>query len=158
MKPFLFAILITLTSTTFAAEYRVQKVKVLGPMKHEVILQSKDLKKIKGSNVLKGKLVIQWGLHAYEVVSGMYVCNAKNFCKLTDYETVSTFEKCVVKPKTKVECRKRTSGERSEGRSGDVIFADPDSVSDEYNSRRPRYEDELNEFPVRINDEFDNIF
>lgn len=157
MKKTMFVALISLLSlNSFAAEYRVQKVKTLGVMKHEVIFQSKDLKKVRGTNVLKGKIVAQWGLHVFEVANGFYACNKNNFCKLTDFETIATFEKCTVK-KSKVECRKRLSGEASTVRGDVLVQEDVDSARDEF-SPSYRSEDDLNEFPVRVKDEFDGIF
>ncbi|MFP5386214.1 MAG: hypothetical protein ACLGHN_09055 [Bacteriovoracia bacterium] len=159
MKKTLSVILLSLFAlSAFSAEYRVQKVKVLGPMKHKVIFQSTDLKKVRGSNVLKGKLVAQWGLHVFEVVTGFYTCNQRNSCKLTDYERVATFEKCIVKSKKRVECRKRLGGNSYSGsNAGDVIvYDDPDSVRDDYNGNRDSY-DNYSEFPVRVDGEFDDV-
>jgi hypothetical protein len=156
----LLALMITFVSiNSFSAEYRIQKVKVLGPMKHKVIFQSIDLKKIKRSNVLKGKLVIQWGVHVFELVNGLYSCDKRNLCKLSDYERLATFEKCTVKGGKKVECRKRLNGgPSSEGPSSEVIINDvPDSVKDDMH-RDSRNDDSESEFPVRINGEFDDIF
>lgn len=157
MKTILFAMIAVFSVSSFAAEYRIQKVKTLGPMKHKVIFQSADLKKIKKTNVLKGKLVVQWGLHVYEVVNGLYACNKNLLCKLTDYERVATFEKCVVKNKTKVECRKRLDGGSASSSTEIVINESPDTVYDEYN-RGPRTNyDETSEFPVRVNGEYDDV-
>lgn len=159
MQKILFAFLVMAFSfSSFSADYRIQKVKVLGTMKNKVIFQSADLKKIRGQNLLKGKLVAQWGVHVFEVVNGLYSCNKSNYCKLVDYERVATFEKCIVKNKTKVECRKKIVGDSYSGNSnGDVIIADdPDSVKDDMH--RDRYSnDEYSEFPVRVNGEFDDI-
>lgn len=159
MPKTIFALLFSIISMqSFAAEYTVQKVKFLGPMKNKVIFQSSDLKKVKGKNVLKGKLVAQWGLHVFEVVNGFYTCNQKNVCKLSDYERVATFESCTVKNKTKVECRKKIgSGTSSSDTSGVIIYDSPDSVNDEFYRQR-RYNDEYSEFPVRIDGEFDDLF
>lgn len=148
-----------LSVSSFGAEYRIQKVKTLGPMKHKVIFQSADLKKIKKTNVLKGKLVAQWGVHVYEVVNGLYACDRNNLCKLTDYERVASYEKCVVKSKTKVECRKRLDGGSSSSSDSSVVVINesPDTVSDEYN-RGPRSNyDDYSEFPVRVNGEYDDV-
>lgn len=158
MTKFIAVVLLALFSlTSFAAEYRIQKVKTLGPMKHKVIFQSADLKKLKKTNVLKGKLVVQWGLHVYEVVSGLYACNRNNFCKLTDYQRVMTYEKCTVKSKLKVECRKKLSGDSSGGSREEIVVQDgPDSVND--GAVRERFDNTYNDFPVRISGEFDDIF
>ena len=140
-----------------ATEYKIQKVKTLGPMKHKVIFQSANLKKLKNTNVLKGKLVAQWGLHVYEVVSGFYSCNRNNSCKLTDYERLATYEKCTVKSETKIECRKRIGSTGHTGNTADVVVLDdgPDSVKDDMH--RDRYNDNYSEFPVRIDGEFSDI-
>jgi hypothetical protein len=153
----IFAALISVASINcLATEYKIQKVKTLGPMKHKVIFQSANLKKLKGTNILKGKLVAQWGIHVYEVVSGFYSCNRNNLCKLTDYERVATFEKCIVKSEVKIECRKRI-GVSSPGNSSDVVVVDdgPDSIKDDMH--RDRYNDEYSEFPVRIGGEYSDI-
>lgn len=157
MKKMSLTVLATLfAASSFAAEYRVQKVKVLGPMKNTVIFQSTDLKKVKKSNVLKGKLVVQWGLHVYEVVNGLYACNAQNVCKLSDFERVASFEKCEVKNKTKVVCSKRLAGSTG-SRDAEVTIQDgPDYSNDDYRRER-RFDDEQAEFPVRVPGEFDDV-
>jgi hypothetical protein len=156
---FIFAFVV-MTTSSFAADYSLQKVRTLGPMKHKVIFQSADLRKIKKTNVIKGKLIAQWGLHVYEVVNGFYSCNKDKRCKLTDYERVATFEKCTVKSKTRVECRKRLDGGisgSSSGSNSDVIFQDdPDSIRDDFG--RSRYDDRETEFPARVRDEFEDVF
>lgn len=150
----IFAALLSLSISSFAAEFKVKKVKTLGDMKHSVIFQSKDLKKVKGTNLLKGKLVAQWGLHVYEVVTGFYACSKDLSCKLTTYERIATFEKCTVVSKTKVECRKRISGDSTVITNDVVVAEDPDSVYDDVT----RNLDEEGDFPVRTVDEFDGIF
>jgi hypothetical protein len=155
----IFTLLLFITATSgFAATYSIKKVRTLGPMKHKVIFQSADLRKIKKTNVIKGKLVAQWGLHVFEVVNGFYSCNKEKICRLTDYERVATFEKCLVRNKTRVECRKRLDGTMgTSGSSPEVIFQDdPDSISDEFG--RSRYDDRETEFPARVRDEFEDIF
>lgn len=155
MKMLITFVFLVTSISSFANVYRVQKVKTLGSLKHKVIFQSTDLKKIKNSNVLKGKLVSQWGTQVYEVVNGLYACNQNNYCKLTDYERIATFEKCVVKAK-KVSCSKKIGGNSSTAGSDEIIVHDsPDSVYDEYDHRR-NY-DEYSEFPVRVNGEFDDV-
>ena len=70
---------LTTPMTTFAqASFSIVKVKELGPMRNKVIFQSLDLKKIKGTSVVKGKLVARWGTQVFEVVEGFYQCNKKN--------------------------------------------------------------------------------
>lgn len=157
-----FAILLALSISllsmgAFASELRVQKVKTIGDLKHKVIFQSKDLKRVKGTNVITGKIVARWGVHVYEVATAYYECNKNLVCKFFDYETAATYEKCEVKSAVKVECRSRLAGETYSGNSGEIIsYENPDEVYDEYGGRRSSY-DEYTEFPVRIPGEFDYI-
>lgn len=140
-----------------AANIRVQKVKTLGVMKHKVIFQSTDLKKVRGSKLLKGKIVAQWGTEVFEVATGLYACNKNNYCKLSDYETNATYRKCVINKEKKVQCRGRLGSSSYGNSSGDVIsYENPDEVYDEYNRDRHHY-DEVNEFPARVSGEFDDI-
>lgn len=161
MKSALLLLVSLFALNSFAADYRVQKVRVLGPMKNKVIFQSKDLKKVKRSNVLKGKLVAQWGTQVFEVVQGLYTCDSKNLCKLSDYERVATFESCVVKNRKKVECRKRLDGGSSsswDNSANEVVVNDsPDSTDDDLH-RDNRRDDSENEFPARVEGEFDDLF
>lgn len=155
MKISIGLLVLVISLSSFGSEYRVQRVKTLGPMKNKVIFQSTQLKKVKNSNVLKGKLVLQWGLHVYEVVTGLYACNKNNICKLTDFERVTTFEKCEVK-RNQVKCRKKISGDTSTSSSTEIIiYENPDDVSDEYDRAR---RDEDADFPARVDGEFDDIF
>lgn len=158
MKHILICLGLTLMSLNlFAAEVRVQKVKTLGALKHKVIFQSTDLKKIRGSNLLKGKIVTQWGVHVYEVTNGFYACNKDLYCKLTDFERLATFEKCTVTKNKKVQCRKRIGGHNYNGSSDtEISYENPDEVYDEYNRDRGHY-DQVSEFPARVSGEFDDI-
>lgn len=159
MMNVLFALLLmSLSGRTLAENFRVQRVKTLGPMKHEVIFQGKDLRKVKGTNLLRGKIVARWGVHVYEVATAFYTCSSKNYCRFSDYERVATFEKCEVLSKKKVECRRRIAGDTySSDDSSDVIsYENPDEVYDEYGGRRGHYED-YPEFPVRVPGEYDDI-
>ena len=141
-------------SSAFAADLKIIKVKELGPMKNKVIFQSSDVKAVKNSNVVRGKIVAQWGLHVFEVATGFYTCNTNNVCRLSDYERVATFESCIVKNK-KVSCSKKISGDNSVSDSRDVIVhGNPDEVTDQYGQR----DSGESEFPVRIQDEFAGIF
>lgn len=140
-----------------AAEVRVQKVKTLGSMKHKVIFQSTDLKKIRGSKLLKGKIVAQWGLYVFEVATGYYSCDKRDYCKLTDYDTVGTFEKCTVKSNKKVKCSNRIGGGSYQGPSdNEITYENPDVVYDEYNRDRGHY-DQVDEFPARVSGEYGDI-
>lgn len=139
-----------------AQDLRLVKVKELGVMKHKVIFQSKDVKQVKNSNVVRGKLVAQWGTQVFEVVTGYYTCNTKNVCKLTDYERVATYEKCVVK-NAKVKCSRKLGGDSYESDARDVIVnGNPDEVTDSFDNNRTGEYD--TEFPARIQDEFSDIF
>jgi hypothetical protein len=161
MKTALFLLVSFISLNSFAIDYRIQKVKVLGPMKHKVIFQSKDLKKVKRSNVLKGKLVAQWGTQVFEVVQGLYTCDANKLCKLSDYERLATFQSCVAKNSKKLECKKRLDGRSSsnwDATSNVVVINDnPDAVEDEFSGDNRRYESE-DEFPARAEGEFDDLF
>lgn len=109
---------------------RLIKVKELGPMKNKVIFQSSEVKKIKKTNLVKGQLVAQWGVHVFEVVNGFYACNAQNVCKLADFERVATYESCKAVRK-KFSCKGRISGDSSIVTQSDISMQDnPDEVSD----------------------------
>ena len=149
------AAVLLVSLSSFAAEFKVQKVKTLGAMKHKVIFQSRDLKPVKGTNILKGKIVAQWGLHVYEVVTGLYACNKNLSCKLTDFERIATYQSCKVVESAKVECRKRIAGDSTTiSNDGVVISDDPDRIYDDM-TRDLEVE---GDFPVRSKDEFDGIF
>ena len=155
MKGILSVILVSLVmiSTAFAGEkLTLTKVKTLGVMKNEVIFQSKNVKKVKGTNVVKGKLVVQWGLHVYEVVTGFYTCNTKNICRLTDYERVATFEKCVVKNQS-VKCTKKIAGdEASSTRDSDIVIS-PDGLLESETNSRESIDELSDDFGSSINEE-----
>lgn len=139
-----------------AGDLKLVKVKELGSMKHKVIFQSADVKKVKKSNMVRGKLVAQWGTRVFEVVDGFYTCNTKNVCKLSDYERVATYESCKVK-NNKVTCSKKLTADSYESDSRDVIINEsPDATYDEYDNNRTGEND--SEFPVRIEDEYSDIF
>lgn len=152
MKKTIFAVLISILAlSAFGAGYRVQKVKVLGSLQHKVIYQSTDLKKVRGTNVLKGKLVTQWGTEVFEVVTGYYACNSSNVCKLTEYDRVATYRKCVVRNSKKVECRSRIGGDNYTGDRDIIINESPDRVYDEYDNGRRNGYDDYSEYPERDN-------
>jgi hypothetical protein len=141
-------------SSLSASELRLVKVTEIGPMKNKVIFQSSDVSKIKNSNMVRGKLIAQWGTEVFEVITGYYQCNKRNVCKLNDYERVATFESCKIKNK-KATCSKKITGDDSINNSQDVITEEnPDSREDGFN----RENDNDSEFPVRIQDEFSDIF
>ena len=142
-------------ANSFGADITLQKVKVIGPMKNKVIFQSTNIKKVKRSNLLKGTIIAQWGTEVFEVLDGYYSCNTKNVCKLVEHERVATYSLCVVK-KTKAVCSNKISGSDEINSSSDVVIAaNPDEVSDLLTNDR---NDEYTEFPVRIEDEYSDIF
>ncbi len=140
---------------SFGAEYRVQKVRTIGGLKNKVIFQSTDLRKVRGKNLLKGKLVAQWGTHVFEVLNAYYACDRRNFCKLDSSTRVATFEKCEVKSPLRVECRKRLIDRGQGGSSPEIIIHDDPDSTDEW-QRDPRNDEE--DFPARVDGEFDDIF
>lgn len=145
-------------SDSMAKEIKLVKVEELGPLKHKVIYQSSNVKSVKGSNDVRGVLVARWGLYVYEVVDGHYSCNDKLVCKLTNYKRIATFESCEVKAK-KVKCSKRLSGDsNTSGYDRDVsVSEDPDAVYNEYDNQRGGY-DSYPEFPIRVTDEYSDLF
>lgn len=144
-------------SSVFAADLKIQKVKTIGDLNHKVIFQSKDVKTLKNSNVVYGKVVAAWGVHVYEVANAYYACNDQLACKLSEVKTVAMYESCTVKNK-KVVCRNKISG-NSELNSRDVVTAEgPDAVGSEFGDRDSSYGDYDSEFPVRIVDEFSGSF
>ena len=139
-----------------AAELKIQKVKEIGVMKNKVIFQSKDVKRVNKSNIVKGKIVAQWGTEVFEVLTGLYSCNTKNVCKLVDHERVATYKLCVVKGQKAV-CSQKISGVESASESRDIIVAEnPDAVTGDYDHSRDN--NEYSEFPVRIQDEYSDLF
>lgn len=162
MKKIVAAILLTglCAQSHAASNLTLVKVKELGPMKNKVVFQSKSVKKVKGTNIVTGKLIAQWGVHVFEVVNGYYTCNTKNVCKLTDYERVATYESCTIKKQT-AKCSKKLSGDDSsiEESTRDITVS-PDGVQDERDGHTdPRDSiDEVNdEFGSNINAEADII-
>lgn len=140
-----------------ASELRLQKVKTIGHFNHKVIFQSTDVKHVKKSKIVKGKIVAMWGLHVYEVANAYYGCNQKNFCRLLEVETVAMYESCSVKNKKAV-CTGKISGESSVSNSRDFATSEnPDAVGSEFGERDLNGEYE-SEFPVRITDEFSDLF
>lgn len=141
-----------------AEQLTLVKVTEIGVMKNKVIFQSKSVKKVKGTNLVKGKLVAQWGLHVFEVVNGFYSCNKKNICKLTDYERVATFESCVVKNQ-KVKCSKKIAGEDGPSNDERDVILSPDGMDDgsHRDNQRESIDELENEFGSSINAEADII-
>lgn len=140
-------------STLSAGEIKLQKVSAIGVVKHKVIFQSSDVKFVKKSNIVRGKIVSKWGTNVFEVGTAYYLCNEKNFCKFVDYDRVAMFESCIVK-NNKVACSKKITADSS-GVTNDVNASEnPDAVSDSFES----VNDDLNEFPARIQDEYSDLF
>lgn len=142
-------------SSVFAADVKIQKVKTIGALKHKVIFQSKDVKAIKNSNVVYGKVVAAWGLYVYEVANAYYTCNEQLVCKLSEVKNVAMYESCTVK-NNKAVCKNKISGD-STASSGDVSVENPDAVGSEFGDR-DSYGEYESEFPVRIVDEFSGLF
>ena len=157
MKFLLCLTLLAITLSTMAqTPYSIVKVKELGPMKTKVIFQSLELKKIKGTSVIKGKLVARWGTQVFEVVDGFYQCNKNNFCRLTDYNRIATFESCIVK-NNKVACKNKLVSDAAWPGALDIKI-DPSPDSTDYPSRDNSSEDNSFDFPARITDEFSDVF
>lgn len=142
-------------SSVFAADVKIQKVKTIGALKHKVIFQSKDVKALKNSNVVYGKVVAAWGVHVFEVANAYYTCNEQLACKLAEVKHVAMYESCTVK-NNKAVCRNKISGNSSND-SGDVSVENPDAVGSEFGDR-DSYGEYESEFPVRIVDEFSGLF
>lgn len=141
---------------SFGADLTIQKVKEIGPLKTKVIFQSTKVKQVKRSNLVKGSIIAQWGTEVFEVIDGYYKCNTKGVCKLVEHERVATYSLCVVK-KQKAVCTNKISGSDEASYSSDLVIAgNPDEVSDALTN--DRYNDENSEFPVRIQDEYSDIF
>ena len=126
-------------------------------MVSEVIFQSKNVKKVKNTNIVKGKLVVKWGVHVYEVVAGYYKCDSNNTCRLTDYDRVATYELCTVKRNT-VKCSKKISGSNSDIASDSDIVISPDgNLENENQDSRDSIDGTGDEFGSNINAEADII-
>lgn len=138
-----------------AAEVKLQKVRELGVMRNKVIFQSRDVKFVKKSMIVRGKIVAQWGVNVFEVGNAFYACNQKKYCTLADYERLAMYESCKVL-KHKVTCSKKISAQADIVSDAVVINESPDNVSLDYDVENGR--DDLNEFPDRIQDEFSDIF
>lgn len=159
MKRFLPVILVAglIFSANASENLTLVKVKELGIMKNKVVFQSNKVKRIKGSNVVKGKLIAQWGIHVFEVVQGLYVCNSKNICRLNDYERIATFESCTIKKQT-AKCNKKISGDDTSISADRDITVFPDGPLDEYgNNSRESIDEISDEFGSSINAEADII-
>jgi len=151
MKLALMCLALVFSFNSEATNLRVKKVKTIGVMKNKVIFQGTNLKKVRNTNYLQGKIVAQWGTQVFEVLTGYYSCNKKDVCTLAKYETVATFQKCTVSKNKRVRCsRPLGSGSAGADLRGDVTYENPDEVYDEYNNNRNHY-DSYDEFPARDN-------
>lgn len=151
---FLFA---SMALSAQANDYKLVKVKTLGVMKNKVIFQSQNVKKVKNTDVVKGKLIAQWGTEVFEVATGYYKCNTKNVCRLTDFDRVATFKSCVVSG-DKAKCTQKIVGDTSSSDSDrSISYGNPDEVRGDYDHDRRR-DDYDSEFPVRIVDEYSDLF
>lgn len=155
MKLIIGFIVVAAMSSAFGADIKLQKVKTIGNLKDKVIFQSKDVKKLKNSNVVYGTIVAEWGFSVYEVATAYYTCNEKLYCELSEVKRVATYKSCIVK-KNKAICTKKISG-NSEYSSRDVVVENPDQVGPEF-EERDSYGEYDYEFPVRIVDEFSGSF
>ncbi len=155
MKLLIGLIALLAVASTQAAEVKIQKVKTIGEFGHKVVFQSTDVKLVKKSNMLSGKIVAQWGLHVYEVANAYYTCSAKNVCKLASYETVGMYESCTVKNKKAV-CTNKISGPSELSDSRDLTVSENPDAAD-YGNDNTDY-DYGSEFPARIVDEFSDLF
>ena len=145
--------LISPMKNAYSSELRLQKVKILGPQKHRVIYQSADVKFIKKSNLVRGKIVAQWGTEVFEVATAFYACNSKKYCKFQDYERVAMYESCVVK-KAAVSCTNKLVNDNDSGSNEIGIGSRPDGISDDSEV----IDNDQHEFPARIEDEFSDLF
>lgn len=122
----------------------------VGSFQHPVIYASTEVRVQKVSRSLSKvlqRLVVQWGLHVFEVGDAVYECTTVADCEYVDFIRRATYESCKVKD-DKVTCSKKLSGD--DGPSGDS--ADP-TVRDTFNvePERPR-SSQNDEFPERTYD------
>ena len=139
-----------------ASELRLQKVKEIGVTNTKVIFQSTNVVRVNKTNIVKGKIIAQWGTEVFEVINGLYSCNTKNVCKLVDHERVATYKLCIIKKYNAV-CTQKISGDSELSESSDIVVLDnPDAVNGDYDHSRDN--NEYSEFPVRIQDEYSDLF
>jgi hypothetical protein len=156
MKYLIGLIVLLAVASTQATELKIQKVKTIGDFNHKVLFQSTDVKFVKKSNIVTGKIVAQWGVHVYEVADAFYICSSKKVCKLSSYDTVAMYESCKVKNKKAV-CFNKISGPKEISDTRDFIVTEnPDYVEYEFDNSSD-YNYGL-EFPARIVDEFSDLF
>lgn len=153
MKTILGLVFLCVLGSANASELKLQKVKFLGAMKNKVIFQSTDVKAVKKSNIVRGKIVAQWGADVFEVATAFYTCNTKSFCKFVEFERLAMYESCVVK-KNSVSCSKKIAGDPANDSRDVFVGGNPDAVIDGTESTN----DDSNEFPARIEDEYSDLF
>lgn len=152
--------LLAVTAQASSASWKLQKIKTVGPLKNEVIFQSRDLRYVKSLQLYKAKVIAQWGVHVFEVGVGFYDCNSVRsgvrYCKLKNYEPKATYERCQVVA-AKAYCEKRLksfasapSDTDSDYRSTDLV----DSLKDEMHRDVP---DENAEYPDRDPENVDRV-
>lgn len=158
MKHLILLSLLVFSFSASAADVKVQRVKTLGVMKHKVIYQSRDLKAVKGTNLLKGKLVTQWGTQVFEIVMGYYKCDRLSRCSITDYDRLARFERCVVsKNNKKVACSKPVNNSSYVSDSPDVVVNSGHfDHYDEWNQGSNSKYDDYDDFNVSVDNEFGN--
>lgn len=122
----------------------------VGVFQHPVIYVSTEVRvqKVsrKVSKVLQ-RLVVQWGLHVFEVGDAVYECTTVADCEFVDFLRRATYELCEVKDH-KVSCSKKISGDNGPG--GDST--DP-TIHDTFNVEPERSGSwEGSEFPERSYD------
>lgn len=140
-----------------ASELKIKKVSELGPMNHQVIFQSENLKPTKKKNEFTGLVVLKWGVYVFETVSATYKCSSKNVCSITSYERVQTFESCIVK-NNKVKCSKPLSeaSNSTDSSGGSTDTSSPDLIVDEFDN--DRNDSSESDFPERSSDEYGDLF
>jgi hypothetical protein len=158
MMKFTFAALaaaVLLSTASFGAEYRVQRVRTIGGLRNPVIFQSTDLRKVRGTNLLAGTLVARWGTNVFEVARAFYACDRRNRCNFERYERLGMFDRCTVKGPRRIECRGRRIDRSGDAGAPEIIIHDHPDSTDEWH-RDPRNDED--EFPTRVDGEFDDIF
>lgn len=84
----------------------------VGVFQHPVIYASSEVavEQVRRSQAnVKQKLVVQWGLHVFEIVEALYTCTTVADCEYEDFNRIATYELCEVKRGT-VTCTGRLAG------------------------------------------------
>lgn len=158
MKMLIVLVVMAIVSVANAANFKVEKVKTLGDMKHKVIFQSRDISFDKETNLLSTLVVARWGTEVFELAQANFKCSKDLNCKFYSYKTVKMFKSCVVENES-VQCEKTISGNDYSTGSYDVVVSEnPDEVKGDYDHSRGNGYDYYPEFPVRDNEEFKDLF